>query len=104
MAQNPGVPESPQNSPESAQDSQESPQNSRDWILRPRTAVQRARRAQSGINRALAEIAVLTEVRREAAAEMARTMSTYQIAAELGISQPRVCQILKSRSLPDNPS
>jgi DNA-directed RNA polymerase specialized sigma subunit len=63
-------------------------------ILRPRTAMERAKYAGDKIARIQDQILTLSMVRRDAVRELARTMTYREIGAELGISAPRVSQIV----------
>jgi DNA-directed RNA polymerase specialized sigma subunit len=62
--------------------------------VRKLDAVTRAKRAGRQLSALQDQMLVLSMIRREAVQEMTRTMTYREIGAELGISSPRVSQIL----------
>jgi DNA-directed RNA polymerase specialized sigma subunit len=63
-------------------------------VLRPRTAMERAKYAGDKLTLLQVQILALSMVRRDAVRELAQTMTYREIGAELGISAPRVSQIV----------
>lgn len=62
--------------------------------LHRRTAMERAKYAGEKMAGLQEQINALSTLRREAVRELGQTMTYREIAAELGISSPRVSQIL----------
>jgi hypothetical protein len=63
-------------------------------VLRPRTAMERAKYAGDKLTAIQTQQLALSMVRRDAVRELAKTMTYREIGAELGISAPRVSQIV----------
>lgn len=62
--------------------------------LHRRDAMERAKYAGEKMAGLQAQILVLSAIRQEAVRELTRTMNYREIGAELGISSPRVSQII----------
>lgn len=67
-------------------------------VIVDRTPSEVAHDLSQRIDRNVSEIAVLSVLRRDAMRQMAETMTRRAIAAELGISAPRVTQIINGKA------